>query len=199
MPLPAEAQWAPAFGVNVADLDGDGHEDLFLSQNFFAMRPLESRLDGGRSLCLRGDGTGQLTSVPGQDSGLLVYGEQRGSALSDFDEDGRVDLVVTQNGATTKLFRNQGARPGLRVRLAGPPGNPLGIGATLRLLFGEKPGPAREVHAGSGYWSQDSAVQVLATPQTATALWLRWPGGEVSSNAIPPGAREIVVKYPAKQ
>src|SRR5262249_8881504 len=47
VPLPAEAQFAPAFGVSVADLDGDGHEDLFLSQNFFAMRPEEPRLDGG--------------------------------------------------------------------------------------------------------------------------------------------------------
>ena len=29
MPLPAEAQFAPAFSVNVADFDGDGHEDAF--------------------------------------------------------------------------------------------------------------------------------------------------------------------------
>src|SRR5262249_29173263 len=35
-PLPAEAQFAPAFGLAVADFDGDGHEDLFLAQNFFA-------------------------------------------------------------------------------------------------------------------------------------------------------------------
>ena len=32
--LPLEAQWAPAFGVNVGDMDGDGREDVFLSQNF---------------------------------------------------------------------------------------------------------------------------------------------------------------------
>src|SRR5690606_18733259 len=35
-PLPPEAQFAPAFAVCVADVDGDGHEDVFLSQNFFA-------------------------------------------------------------------------------------------------------------------------------------------------------------------
>src|SRR5205085_7646537 len=28
--LPIEAQFAPAFGVNVADFDGDGFEDIFL-------------------------------------------------------------------------------------------------------------------------------------------------------------------------
>jgi len=36
-PLPFEAQVAPAFGVCVADLDGDGYEDVFLSQNCFAV------------------------------------------------------------------------------------------------------------------------------------------------------------------
>ena len=55
-------------------LDGDGHEDVFLSQNFFAT-PLEMpRLDAGRGLWLRGDGTGNLTPLRGQDSGVKVSG-----------------------------------------------------------------------------------------------------------------------------
>ena len=90
-----------------------------------------SRADAGRGLWLRGDGHGHLAPVRGQDCGVRVYGEQRGAALGDFDGDGRVDLVVTQNRAETKLFRNVGAKPGLRVRLDGPPGNPCGIGAVV--------------------------------------------------------------------
>src|SRR4030095_14623660 len=97
--------------------------------------------------------------------------EQHGAALSDFDGDGRVDLVVTQNGSATTLFHNETPKSGLRVRLQGPPGNPLGIGAVLRLAFGGKLGPAREVHGGSGYWSQDSVVQVLAPPKQPARLW----------------------------
>jgi enediyne biosynthesis protein E4 len=46
-PLPPEAQWSPAHAAVVADFDGDGHEDLFLSQNFFAVRPEWPRLDRG--------------------------------------------------------------------------------------------------------------------------------------------------------
>ena len=191
--LPREAQFAPAFAVCVADLDGDGNEDVFLSQNFFCTQPEIPRLDAGRSLWLRGDGTGQLRAVPGQESGLKVYGEQRGAALADFNEDGRVDLVVAQNGAATCLFQNTGARPGLRVKLLGPPGNPSGVGAVLRLKFGERFGPAREIHAGSGYWSQDSAVTVLATPAEPAQIWIRWPGGLITTSDLPAGAKEITV------
>ena len=93
-----------------------------------------SRYDGGRGLILAGDGRGGFRPVPGQESGVKVYGEQRGSAVSDFDGDGRVDLAVSQNGAETKLYRNTSARPGLRVRLAGPAGNPNGVGAAMRWL-----------------------------------------------------------------
>jgi len=191
--LPREAQMAPAFSVNVADFDGDGHEDVFLSQNFFALQPEVPRLDAGLGLWLRGDGAGNVASVPAQVSGVRVYGEQRGAALGDFNEDGRVDLVVTQNGAATKLFENTGAKPGLRVRLAGPAGNPSGLGAQLRLLFGQRAGPMREIHGGSGYWSQDSAVEVLATPEPPTEIWVRWPGGRVTKTPVPAGARELTI------
>jgi hypothetical protein len=194
IPLPAEAQFAPTFGLCVADFDGDGFEDIFLAQNFFAFRVEDSRLDASRGLLLRGDGKGGFASVPGHLSGIKVYGEQRGAAVADFDHDGRADLVVTQNGAATKLFRNSGARPGLRVRLAGPPGNPDCVGAVLRLKFARGWGPARELHAGSGYWSQDSACAVLGTPERPEAILVTWPGGRRTEQAIGPHSGEIIVK-----
>jgi hypothetical protein len=191
--LPLEAQLAPAFAVNAADLDGDGHVDLFLSQNFFSTPPHVSRYDAGRGLWLRGDGRGGFQAVPGQESGLSIYGEQRGAALADYDQDGRVDLVVTQNGAATKLYRNRGAQPGLRVRLAGPAGNPNGIGAILRPIAGDHTGPACEIHAGSGYWSQDSAVQIFAGVPAPDRLSVRWPGGKVVTSIVPRDAREVTI------
>jgi hypothetical protein len=196
--LPPEAQFAPAFSVNVADFDGDGHEDVFLSQNFFANQPEVPRYDAGRGLLLRGDGTGMVEAVPGQESGILVYGEQRGAAVADFDHDGRVDLVVTENGAATKLFRNVAAKPGLRVRLIGPPGNSDGIGAQMRLFFGERAGPMREIHGGSGYWSLDSTVTVLSLPEPPSQLWVRWPGGKITSTPLASHATEISVDQSGK-
>jgi hypothetical protein len=196
--LPMEAQLTPAFAACVADYNGDGAEDVFLSQNFFGVDSATSRYDAGRGLWLEGDGRGGFRAVPGQESGVDVYGEQRGAAVCDFDGDGRVDMVVTQNGAETKLYRNTQAKPGMRVRLAGPPGNPRSIGSVLRLRFGDHFGPAREIHAGSGYWSQDSVVQVMATPAPPTALWVCWPGGRTNTFAIPEGVRKATATWDGK-
>jgi hypothetical protein len=191
--MPAEAQFAPAFAVVVADFDGDGNEDVFLSQNFFAVEPETSRYDAGRGLYLKGDGRGGLHPVSGAESGITIYGEQRGAAAADFDGDGRVDLVVSQNAAETRLFRNIHGKPGLRVRLKGPPGNPRGIGVQMRLKHGDSLGPVREIHGGSGYWSEDSPVQVLGNFESPAQLWLRWPGGKTFTVDVPIGATEIQV------
>jgi hypothetical protein len=178
-PLPIEAQLAPTFGITAGDLDGDGNEDLFLAQNFFGVSPDTSRLDAGRSVWLRGDGQGAFESVPAERSGLCVYGEGRGAALCDWDHDARLDLAVAQNGNATCLYHNAAARPGLRVSLKGPEGNPQGIGAIIRVGYRDgRVGPAHEVHAGSGYWSQDSAVLVMGMAGEPAKVFVDWPGGK---------------------
>ncbi len=182
--LPPEAQFAPAFHVSVADFDGDGHEDVFLSQNFFSSQIETARNDAGRSLWLRGDGTGNLVPVAGQESGIIVYGEQRGAAFGDYDKDGRIDIAISQNGAQTKLYHNIGAKPGLRIQLVDSNGNIGGIGATIRIKYTNHYGPAREIHAGSGYWSQDSMIQVLGLQEEVKGIWVRWPGGKITETKI---------------
>mgnify|MGYP003579968135 CR=1 FL=1 len=192
-PLPAEAQWAPAFYAGVADFDGDGREDVFLSQNFFATDVATPRYDAGRGLLLLGDGTGGLEPLSGERSGVRVYGEQRGAAYADFDADGRIDLAVSQNAAPTMLFHNVGAKPGLRVQLRGPRTNPGAVGAQLRLRYRDGSGPIREIQAGSGYWSQNGAVQVLGRSigRQPTAVWIRWPGGREQVVPLKPDQREL--------
>ena len=192
--LPVDAQLAPAFYAGVADFDGNGTEDVFLSQNFFATAVGIPRFDGGRGLLLTGDGKGGLTPLPGARSGIVVYGDQRGAAYADYDADGRLDLVVSQNAAATRLFHNRGAAPGLRVRVRGPASNPDAIGAQLRMVFGSRMGPVREIQAGSGYWSENGAVQVFGTPETPTAVWVRWPGGKETRTDVPSGAREVTIQ-----
>jgi len=194
IPLPDAAQVAPVFGLAVADADGDGAEDLFLAQNWFDDEPMSARNDAGRGQWLRGDGRGHFSPLPSD--GIAIYGEQRAAAVADFDSDGSPDLVVTQNGGATRLFRNAGGRPGLRVRLAGESANPAAVGAAVRVVSGDRPGPWREIHLGAGYWSVDSAVTVLARPEGASLLEVRWPGGKVTKTPIPSDAFNLEVHPP---
>lgn len=197
-PLPAEAQYAPAFYAGVADFDGDGSDDLFLAQNFSETMIGWPRDDAGRGLLMLNDGKGHLTAASAARSGIIVYGDQRGAAYADFDGDGRTDLAVSENAGLTRLFRNRTARPGLRVRLRGPPTNPDAVGAQVRVVFGARMSPVREIQGGGGYWSQNGAVQVFGLPDVPTEVWVRWPGGDVSRVDVRAGAREVVVTQPVR-
>lgn len=103
-PLPTMAQWAPATSIVVGDVNDDGKPDLFLAQNWFAMRPEDNRMDSGQGLWLVGDGHGNFRPLSVQESGVQVWGEQRSAAWGDVTGDGKPDLIVTQNGAATRLF-----------------------------------------------------------------------------------------------
>ena len=193
-PLPGIAQLAPAFGIVVADFDGDGEEDVFLAQNFSPTSIDTPRFDAGAGLLLLGDGRGGFRPLSVRESGIAVLGDQRGAAACDYDADGRVDLAVSQNGAPTTLWHNRRAKPGLRVRVNAGADNPWGIGARLRISSGGRRGPAREIHAGNGYWSMDAPTTVLALPQGADSLIVQWPGGTEQSIALTPSQKEIVVR-----
>ena len=81
-PRSLPAQFSPAFGLCVADFNGDGAEDLYLGQNFGGMPPDGVRQDAGRGLVLQGDGRGGFQTLDARVSGIRVYGDQRGAVLA---------------------------------------------------------------------------------------------------------------------
>ena len=131
------------------------------------------------------------------ESGLKIYGEQRGCAAADYDGDGRLDLVVGQNSAETKLFHNVSAPPGLRIKLEGKLGNSDAIGAKIQLLFNGGQGPVHELHAGSGYLSQDSPVQIMSGP-VPRRIRVQWPDGTRTESQIPSAAKNVRITVDGK-
>ena len=196
-PLPDQAQWSTAFYAGVADYNNDGNDDLFISQNFFGFPPTMPRQDAGRGLWLQGDGKGGFSPVPGKKSGIEIYGEQRGAALSDFNKDGKVDLAVSQNGAKTRLYLNQTDKQGIRIHLMGPENNVESFGSGVRLLYkdGSK-GPYREIQAGSGYWSQNSAIQVMGMSGIPSKIEIKWFDGKLQQILYEEGKTEYHIKHP---
>ena len=195
--LPLAAQLSPAHHAGIADLDGDGFEDVLITQNLYGTHGHALRHDSGRGLLLVGDGAGGLAPIVG--SGIAAYGDGRGAAFADFDGDGRLDVAVGQHGGATRLYRNVGASRGLRVRLRGPSGNPKAIGAKLRIFYASeegsgRAGPVREIRSGSGYWSHDYAEQIMGLGGEPQSLEVRWPDGAVSTLEIR-GRWEVTLEH----
>ena len=192
-PLPREASMAPIWGLSVADFDGDGAQDLLMAQNFMPVRPDEVPQDAGCGLLLRGDGVGNFEPIDPRESGIRVWGDARGSAVGDFDQDGRPDVAIAQNSGPTVLFHNLRARPGLRVVLKGLEGNATGVGVQLRPRTAQGPGALQEVQSGSGWMSVDSPVRILTAKDPIVALEVRWPATVAKTIPVPSGAAEVEV------
>lgn len=202
-PLPVEAQFSAGFHAGVADFNNDGNEDIFISQNFFAVPQDDPRMDAGRGLILLGDGHGNFEPLSGSKSGIRIYGEQRGAAFADFNGNGKTDLAVSQNANKLKLFENQTERIGIRVRLEGPLSNRDGVGSSIRLVYrnGDK-GPRRDIQSGSGYWSQNSFTQVLGTAASlgeVSEIEVVWYDGTVQSADIEPEQINYIISHPENE
>ena len=89
------------WAVVLADFDHDGHLDLL--QTSGSVQPATT---GSQSQLFAGDGSGELVYIQPTDAGLTASGRFRGLALLDYDADGDMDVVVTENGGRARLFEN---------------------------------------------------------------------------------------------
>ena len=109
----------------------------------------------------------------------------RGAAYADFNNDGRLDLLLSTNGGPVYLFRNevQGAAASnrsLRIKLTGTKSNRDGIGATVRLSAGGET-QTQMLRSGSSYLSASELVLTfgLAHYDKADTVEIRWPSGQI--------------------
>jgi enediyne biosynthesis protein E4 len=200
LPLPRLAQAAPCFGVALTDVDGDGHADLCLAQNFYSPQRETGRMDGGVSLLLLGRGDGSFAPVWPDHSGLLVAGDARSLVTADLNGDGWTDLVVGVNDGELQAFENQGSTSNrvLQVTLRGTPGNPSAAGARVRVRLQDGSLRTAEIQAGGGYLAQAGSTLAfgLGATDAARALEIRWPDGRLTSHDLAPGELHARIREP---
>jgi hypothetical protein len=111
--------------------------------------------------------------------GFSIEQVSRGMAAGDIDNDGDLDLLVTNNGAAANLLLNEGGSSnGVLLRLIGTRGNRSAIGARLTLTTGDRR-QLREVQSGSSYLGQNDLRVHFGLGQATRSgpLQIRWPGG----------------------
>ena len=77
VPLPAQAQISPVYGILATDVDGDGRPDLLLAGNFDGLQPELGPMRTSFGTLLVGDGKVGFRPVPATQSGLVVPGQTR--------------------------------------------------------------------------------------------------------------------------
>jgi hypothetical protein len=112
----------------------------------------------------------------------------RGAAYADIDNDGDLDVVVTQNGRRVVLFRNDQSlgHHWLRVRLAGDSSNQNAIGAVVELSVNGVT-QRRVVMPTRSYLSQSELPLTfgLGTANAVDELHITWPDGQRQTVPVP--------------
>jgi hypothetical protein len=182
--LMATRQWT-GWSLGIYDFDNDGWKDMF-----FALAHL-MQLDRylGREAALpnrvfrnvEGRRLEDVSASAG--AGIQVPGLYRGAAFADFDNDGRLDAVVSAVNGPAKLFHNvsAGKTHWLALKLRGRQANRQGLGATVRVHLAGGRDLYNHATTAVGYASSSEPLVRfgLGSNRTAELIEVRWPGGRV--------------------
>jgi lipoprotein NlpI len=179
-----------AFGVAAFDYDNDGWVDIVV------VGATERELKDGRGEVrlfrnLGPDGWKDVTADVGLDK--IQLKEPRAIIAGDYDNDGAVDLLITQNHGPAVLLRNEGGNKNnsLRLALKGLNDNKSAIGTKVE-VFSDGIRQKFEVYGSNGYLGQNSPYLTIGIGQSKVADVVRmlWPTGvlqdeiEVAANKV---------------
>jgi enediyne biosynthesis protein E4 len=172
------------FGLFLFDVDRDGDLDLFAA-NGHVQDEIERVQDGityaqPPHLFLN-DGYGFFEDVAPKVGGVLAQPiVARGACYGDFNRDGLVDILVTENSGRAHLWRNdtQGAGHYLRVQLVGTQSHPQGISSQVVVRIGPRRLEQR-VRTGGSYLavSEKTLTFGLGAARRVDAVEVRWASG----------------------
>jgi enediyne biosynthesis protein E4 len=169
------------WGLKFFDYDNDGNQDLLLC-NGHPDDKVDKRIAGVKYLepLLLFQNNGKNFKNVGAESGPIFSRalSGRGLALGDFDNDGAVDVLVTQNNDAPILLRNNLARQNhwLGIRLVGKAANIDAIGSKVSYRSGSLQRQVFKVGGGSYLSSHDPRI-LLGLGQQTRIDWLevKWP------------------------
>lgn len=170
------------FGLFFFDADLDGYEDLFMVNGHVVDEArLRQAPRAQRPQLFRNLGNGMFQEILATpDNGLDILLVGRAAAYADYDGDGDLDILVSQNQGPALLLRNDTPRQAhyLRVHLRGTSSNRDGIGAMVRVHAG---GQVRRqmLRAGRSYFSQHEHTLTfgLGAVTTVERVEIVWPSG----------------------
>jgi enediyne biosynthesis protein E4 len=161
------------------DFNNDGWKDLFTANSdvndlIDLFQPTHYKQPDSVFVNLA-DGTFRDVS---SEAGLSIARAHRGSAFADFDNDGRIDVVVSALGEPAELWQNvspDGNR-WLILKLTGTRSNRDGIGAKVRI--GNQ---SNQVTTAVGYASSSPQAVHFGTGklERIDRIEIRWPSGTV--------------------
>ena len=171
----ARSGWSNGF----FDFNNDGWKDLFTANsdvNDLVDLFQSTHYKQPNSLFANlGDGTFRDVS---SDAGFTLARAHRGSAFADFDNDGKVDVVVSALGESAELWQNVSPDPNhwLVLKLTGTRSNRDGIGAKIRV--GDQ---FNHVTTAVGYASSSPSTAHFGTGklEKIDRIEIRWPSGTV--------------------
>jgi len=161
------------------DFNNDGWKDLFTANSdvndlIDLFQSTHYKQPNSLLASLR-DGTFQDVSA---DAGFTLARAHRGSAFADFNNDGRIDIVVSALGEPAELWQNisPDVNHWLVLKLIGTRSNRDGIGAIIRL--GNQ---SNHVTTAVGYASSSPSVVHFGTGklEKIEQIEIRWPSGIV--------------------
>lgn len=172
------------FGLILLDVDLDTDLDL-LAANGHVQTHIEKMLEGitfrqpAQLYLNRGDGV--FDEYNAESGALSTAMVARAAAYADYDRDGDLDVLLTENNGPAHLWRNDFATGKvLRVHLKGQQSNKDGLGARITATVGPLK-MERRVRTGSSYLSQSelSATFGLADAEQVDTLTVHWPSGHI--------------------